>query len=179
MRSLVVLASAALVFCAASSAQIAKPVRPSTTEKLPVFSFMGDTTETPTARTSFGGEPCSGKDDKLECADYGDPKLGDATLEWLSLTYNHGLLYRVMGSLRDHQYPALLEALTTKYGQPKTTTEKWQSKGGAIFDNAVSRWQFRDGTLQLDSMGSEVGKASLLFLSQNNSPKHQAPSINF
>lgn len=140
---------------------------------------MGDTTDAPTIRTDLNGSACTGDGEAYECADYGDPEIAGAKLEWLSLAYHQRLLYRVMASLDSRRFPTVLEAFTIKYGPPSTATKKWQSKGGSTFDNTVATWAFRDGVLTLESMGQSVGKSFFMFKSVKNAPPSAAPRIDF
>lgn len=164
-----------LCFAQSLSAQKAKPKQPA----LPVFSFMGDDTETITKRTELNGHSCTSKGPLLECADYSISKIADAPILWINISYNNGLLYRVMGATNYTRFSTLLDAFTVKYGKPTLTTEKWQAKNGGVFDNPVARWRFRGGFLELESRGMKVDEPMFTFVSSANAPPPEKPKIDF
>ena len=175
---------ASVCLLAASTAAVAqapkrKPAPARTMASLPSFSFMGETPDAVTTRTKLNDADCGKNGAKLECTDYNDPKVGDTILDWLSMSFYNGKLYSVMGALTDNQYGKLLSAMTAKYGKPSVTTEKWQSKGGAVFDNTVATWLFRDGMLKLESKGQSVDKSFFGFVSAKNSPPDAPPKVDF
>lgn len=146
---------------------------------LPVFSFLGDDTETPTTRTALNAAACTTSGDKTTCDDYSSPKIGGADLKWLSLSYNRGLMYEVMGGTWTNRYSTLLDAFTAKYGPPKVETRKWQAKSGATFDNTAAIWQFKGGTLELVELGPDLNTALFTFVSTVNAPPKEKPKVDF
>ncbi len=146
---------------------------------LPVFSFLGDDTETATARTTLNAAKCGVKGDITSCTDYSDPSIAGTTLEWLSMSYNRGLLYEVMGAVHTNSYDTILAAFTAKYGNPKVEVRKWQAKSGATFDNTVAVWKFRGGDLQLESLGPDLNTSLFVFSSGANSPPEEKPKVDF
>jgi hypothetical protein len=87
----------------------------------------------------------------------------------------------VSASFGEQAYQSVADAFTTKYGQPaKMEVRKWQSKAGATFDNRVMIWKFSgSSTLELESMGSEVGAGRYVFKSAANAPPADAPKVDF
>lgn len=159
-----------------------QPGKPSTAKPvpvLPVFSFLGDDTETPTKRTMLNESACTVNGDLTDCADYHQSQLGGVTLKWLSLSYNRGLLYRVLGSLSTNDYATLLAAFTTKYGAAKIGTRKWQAKSGATFDNTMATWNFKEGILELESLGTDLNSGLFTFSSSVNRPEPEKPKVDF
>lgn len=182
MRSMVILALAGLIGMGTPTAQIikAKPKSAIAPQKvLPVFSFMGDDTVKPTTRTELHGEACFTEGADLKCAAYLNAEVAGAKMGFLTLDYHNRLLYRVVGSFYSRDHSILYAAFTQKYGPAKETTEKWQAKSGATFDNAVSTWRFDGGELKLESMGLEIDKAIFTFVSVKNSPPSAAPKVDF
>ena len=146
---------------------------------LPVFSFLGDDTETITTRTELNQNKCSQKGDVLECDDYRTVQLAGTELKWLSISYYKGKLYQVISSTWTNRYSILLEAFTAKYGKPEIEIRKWQAKSGATFDNSVAIGRFKGGTLELKSLGVDLNSAGFTFVSSLNSPPREKPTIDF
>lgn len=152
----------------------APPVKP-----LPVFSFLGDDTETVTHRASLNATKCTEKDGKLDCTDFDDPKIAGQTLKWLSLSYYNGKLYHVFSEFNQGSWSEILTAFTAKYGEPKIGTEKWQAKSGATFDNEVATWPFKGGTLKLSRLGLDLDSADFEFEALGNAPPADKPKVDF
>lgn len=152
---------------------------PAPAPALPVFSFLGDDTETPTSRTTLNAATCTAKGDEKGCDDFSNPKIAGTELKWLSMSFHKGLLYRVMGASWTNRYDILLDAFTAKYGQPQIEVKKWQAKSGATFDNSVATWKFKGGELELDSLGPDLNTLSFVFVSVPNSPPRDAPKVDF
>lgn len=186
MRVLVLLGVISLTAGGDALAQkrITKPVaskpspRPATVAR-PVFSFLGDDTETPTTRKDLNAKACTTTGAVMECDDHSNPKIGGADLKWLSLSYNGGLLHQVIGATWTNRYATLLEAFTAKYGTPKIEVRKWQARSGATFDNAVATWQFKGGFLELSALGTDVNSALFMFVSTANAPAKEKPKVDF
>lgn len=172
MRINAVIASACLVL------SITPAISSSATPARAAFSFMGEDTDTPTRRDLSLDTKCASAGDRFDCTD-ASATLAGVAMDWLIVSYNKRMLYRVMGASRNRQYDVLLAAFTAKYGRPSTTTEKWQSKNGAAFDNAVCRWQFRDGMLEFKNFGSDVNTSIFIFKSIKNAPPRSAPKVDF
>jgi len=186
MRYSLLVAVAALAVGPSAYAQKSAPKRTDTKvapqpapASLSVFSFLGDDTETPTQRTELNGSKCTATGTQLDCMDFRDPKIGGADLKWMQLTYNNGLLYRVLASTWTNRYSALLDAFTAKYGTPRIEVKKWQAKSGATFDNSVATWTFKGGELELSSLGTDLDSALFTFVSTINSPPREKPKIDF
>ena len=156
-------------------AQSKAQVRPN---QLPVFSFLGDTTKQPTQRTDLAGNKCEEDGDKLHCATI-DQRIADVPLSYLSMDYYRGLLHSVFAKLSSSDFIELTQALTVKYGDPKMSVEKWQSRSGAQIDNTVLVWNFEDGQLRFKAHGESLSSSSLIFQSAKNAPPAKAPVVDF
>lgn len=182
MRSSILLAAVALLATGGATAQTPRPKRKSfeTPKKaLPVFSFMGDDTETATSRTKLNESDCTTTGNLMECADYSISHLAGAPILWMTMSYNKGRLYRVMGTTNYTRFTTLLDAFTVKYGKPVMANQKWQSKIGATFDNSVARWYFHGGLLELQSRGMAADEPMFLFVSSENAPPAEKPKVDF
>lgn len=149
---------------------------------LPVFDFQGQNTdaeyETPITSDSGGCHPESAT--TIECAQYLGAKLAGEDLDWLTKRYHAKRLYMVSAVFNDGAYSTIQQALVAKYGAPTSTaSKKWQSQGGATFDNVVSTWVFKGGALELNSIGHKVGKSSFDFVSGANAPAPEKPKVDF
>lgn len=162
----------------------AKPLAPPTAKaapSLPVFEFLGQRTDAPRSMTDLQGKPCTTKDAKTTCANYSFPTVAGRPMRYLVLEFLNDRLYMVSASFGEQAYQPVADAFTAKYGQPgKVEVRKWQSKGGATFDNRVMIWKFSGGgTLELESMGNEVGAGRYIFTSTTNAPPADAPKVDF
>jgi hypothetical protein len=149
------------------------------TQSLPIFSFLGDTTEAVSSRAMLNSSKCTTEHEITECSDYSRPKIGGVDLKTLSIKYNRGLLYEVISLTWSDRYAALLEVFSLKYGSPSLTVEKWQSKSGAVFDNSIATWHFKNGLLRLEALGPDVNTADFIFTSTVNAPPRPTPNIDF
>lgn len=166
------------------AATAAPPRKPATTavnvKSPPIFSFMGQDTETPTTMVDLGGEACQKNGAELECSNFRNATIAGRPMRYLDMRYNAGKLYMVIGAFGDAAYSAVRDAFIAKYGTPdEVVVRKWQSKAGGVFDNLVSIWRFKGGDLQLNSMGSKVGSGDFAFESMANSPPKAAPKVDF
>lgn len=148
---------------------------------LPVFEFMGQTTDAPRTMTDLQGKACTTKGAKTTCENYNFPTVAGRPMRYLVMEFFNDRLYMVSASFGDQAYQPVADAFTTKYGQPaKVEVRKWQSKAGATFDNRVMIWKFSGGgTLELESMGNEVGACRYTFTSTTNAPPAEAPKVDF
>ena len=154
----------------------------------PIFSFQGEDTET---AISTSPQNCSRKEDKIECTYFSagggltsTPQtiVAGISMKFVMKDYNSqtGRLYYVYASMGSGGYAAVVSAFAEKYGDPaETQTRKWQSKGGAVFDNTVSIWHFKGGDLEADSMGLDINSASFEFTSTLNAPAGSKPKVDF
>lgn len=74
---------------------------------------------------------------------------GQPSFEFIS----DGTAYRLfrINFFANNQYHAgILDALTRNYGPPKTLTESFQTRGGAVFPNTTSIWSNGRSTIILD-----------------------------
>lgn len=70
----------------------------------------------------------------------------------------------------------LSDAFTQKYGTPcSKTTEKWQNKTGATFDNQVLLWCFKTGKLQLESLGPSLNYGAVNYIDNYKAPSKATP----
>ena len=154
---------------------------PATAAKpLPVFDFLGQNTESITTMTSLNGTACSGSvQEKFECRDFNDPKIGGVTLSFIDMTFYQGKLYMLIGSAGRYSFGDLLGAFSSKYGAPAMKTEKWQNRAGAQLDNSVAVWKFKGGNLELKSIGSSLNDVDFTFISAINSPPAAAAKVDF
>jgi hypothetical protein len=66
---------------------------------------------------------------------------------------------------RANFFPKLREMLIGRYGNPTAEkVEQVQNRMGATFDNPVSEWQFREGTLLLERRYTDVNTGVLRFI---------------
>lgn len=177
-------AIAAPVHRAAPAPRLMKPATPPAVKAappLPVFEFLGQTTDAPRTMTDLQGKACTTKDAKTTCANYSFPTIAGRPMRYLVLEFLNDRLYMVSASFGEQAYQSVADAFTAKYGQPaKVEVRKWQSKAGAVFDNRVMIWKFSGGgTLELESMGNEVGAGRYIFTSTTNAPPPDAPKVDF
>ena len=86
-----------------------------------------------------------------------DPKLGAAEIETIQLSFNEGLLQRVIVRVKGEQNAlALRETLIVGYGQPITNR---------TFMSETTRWEGDDCTLSLNN--ELIGGASAHFSSKS------------
>ncbi|MEI6640393.1 MAG: hypothetical protein WCL10_00050 [Novosphingobium sp.] len=149
--------------------------------QLPVFEFMGQTTEAPPTMTELQGAKCVTSNSRYTCTNVSFPTVAGRPMRYLQIAFFNERLYAVSAAFGELAYQPVLEAFTAKYGKPdKVEVRKWQSKAGATFDNQVSIWNFSGGgTLELQSMGSQVGEGRFDFISTTNAPPTEAPKVDF
>jgi len=105
--------------------------------------------------------------------------VGDEKVEIFDRSYYNGKLFSIMGLSNEGSFVGLLQAFTAKYGTPVLGTKPWQNKAGATFNNSTATWKFRNGTLELDSMGIQRDEPMFEFKALQNYPPATAPKINF
>jgi hypothetical protein len=183
MRYVLALASVAL---AASSAAAPAKHHGSTVASapLPSFSFMGHSSAVVDPNpTGPDGKPCEANPKSLPgdltCTEFDATLAGENLSGFIMMDYYQGHLYHVFGEGKEAHYPTVLQAFTAKYGRPTMSTEPWESKAGAKFDNAIATWKFRDGTLHLDEMGLERDDFSFEFYANSNRPPAPAAKVDF
>lgn len=150
---------------------------------LPVFSFLGQTTEGVTGAFALGNATCTPRPTgQSGCStDYANViPIGNARLLAQYFNFHDGRLYNVSGNTVAGFHPQLLEAFTAKYGKPaRTEVRKWQNRLGASFDNPVAIWLFKGGTLELRALGSKSDETSFSFVSVDNAPPRVETPVNF
>ena len=178
-----------------------KKLAPSAAAKLPIFEFLGQNTSAESDMTSLNGSKCtSAKPGVRECTDHGPlptglalggkstngaengemhPVIAGQKLRWLTMEYFNDKLYYVYGNTGKYSFAPLLDAFSVKYGKAILTTEKWQAKSGAIFDNPTAKWHFDGGTLSLQQLGLDINTGQFQFISLDNSPPADKPKIDF
>jgi hypothetical protein len=152
------------------------PTPPPPPAPLPIFEFKGENTETD---ANIAGRHCEhGKGAVWSC--YGYDTLAGINV-FMGRSYNNLRLYMVIATFDEGSFDTVLQAMIAKYGKPDAVeTKKWQSRGGATFDNQIASWRFKGGgKLSLESMGSKVGESRLFFDSEQNSPPAEAPKVDF
>jgi len=157
----------------------ARKSSPSATKTLPVFTFLGEDTESVSSRTELNGSKCTVTGPKTSCTDMNDPVIAGQKMRWLTLGYYNSRLYAVYGNFGKYAFGEILSAFSAKYGKPSMETRKWQSKAGATFDNLVAVWKFKGGYLELESMGLDINTGSFEFTSKTNSPPAEPPKVDF
>jgi hypothetical protein len=146
---------------------------------LPVFSFRGEDTETPRSDKSTAEGCIYDEDEKAICI---EPFVmaGGVALDQLTKHYSHNKLYGLAALLSTKDVQTLADAFSAKYGPPsKIEVRKWQSNGGATFDNTVEIWYFKGGELDLESIGPDVNTAKFTFISLTNAPPLEKPTVDF
>lgn len=150
----------------------------SVAKTLPVFEFRGERTDVTVDTSAKRGCDKGDTDGKLAC--YTTTAVAGVENMTIGQSYYRGKLYYVGGIFKEDNYLTVLQAFTAKYGAPNLATKKWQSKGGATFDNNVATWLFSmGGKLELESMGGKVGESGFSFLAQDNAPPSLAPKVDF
>lgn len=68
---------------------------------------------------------------------------------------------------KNMHYDAIKEGFVEKYGSNyKVSTEAWQNKAGAKFDNTVSRWAHKDGSIEIRYLGSKRDLGEVIITSK-------------
>jgi hypothetical protein len=162
---------------AVTAAQPSKP-------PLPVFVFKGMTAGQPVSEGIFSS--CSDEQGgERRCSFPQHDIAGVVSIFPTVGGWNYAKLYD--GKLSSTEFVAdgdsfakMLAALVTRYGEPcKTETPKWQSKGGATFDNTVVTWCFRTGHLVLTRMDFQRDYMSLRYRDDESVPPAEKPRIDF
>jgi hypothetical protein len=84
----------------------------------------------------------------------------------MQLTYSFfdGRLYSVGMGFGIKFYPEIRDMLAGKYGKPtREKAQNVQNRAGANFENVVSEWDFREGTLKLNMRFGKIDTSWLLF----------------
>jgi hypothetical protein len=137
-----------------------------------------DVVETPTKADGSSCSPDSKRPGVLECTDF-LVEIAGLRLGFLMRSYYQGKLYTLFGTGSEYAFPTLLQAFTTKYGPPIMGSKTWQNKAGATFDNTIATWKFRNGTLELDSMGLRRDQISFEFNDHANDPPLPPAKVDF
>lgn len=183
MRIVVLLAAVCVAFPgAAAPAKHQADAKGSSS--LPSFTFMGHSPSSiETNPTGPDGKPCSQNEKSvpgdLNCTEFEATLAGENIDGFISADFYQGRLYHLFGEGKEAHYGTILQAFTAKYGAPKMSTEPWESKAGAKFDNLIATWKFRDGTLHLDQMGMERDDFSFEFYSSSNHPPAPTAKVDF
>lgn len=107
-------------------------------------------------------------------------KIGNATIFGMAASFINGRLVRLEGSTSNLSLPLLIEAFTLKYGKPTSTrTATLQNGFGATFKNEITTWRFKEGALEVNSIGDEQDECSFNFVDENNRPKPAPTTVNF
>lgn len=147
-------------------------------EPVPVFSFLGQDTDTPTTMTAIMGTACTHAGDETKCQSYGG-ELGGVKLKYIVMKYHQGKLYNMYGAIWDHGLGDMLAAFSARYGQPVAEKRRWQNKRGSTFDNPTFIWKFRCGDLELESLGWDLNSSSFGFSCPANMPPPDKPVVDF
>lgn len=142
----------------------------------PAFEFRGDTTAN--VRTDLATRrECEAEENAVTCSQ--TVQLGDVRDAIVITSYHNDRMYSVVGAVRSESYVTLLRAFIAKYGEPTLTTEPWQNRAGATFQNDVATWRFSDGTLSFKRMGSSRDWSDFEFTDPSNMPPAPEPTVNF
>lgn len=161
-------------------AQAAKPKPPAAAPKsLAIFSFLGQDTETISSMSTINGSACKVSGSKKSCVDYNVPVIAGRPMRWLSLEFYNEKLYDLDGAFGNAAFDDLMNAFTSKYGEPVLRVEKWQAKSGAMFDNDVAIWNFKGGTLKLSRIGVDLNSGIFEFYSIQNAPPASKATVDF
>lgn len=77
---------------------------------------------------------------------------------------------------RGADYLTFLNAFTDRYGAPcETETKRWQSRGGATYDNPTATWCFRTGRLELEQLGPSLDYGSVTYTDDYSAPSRETP----
>lgn len=195
MRNLAALAIGAVAFFAVAptvSAQLKPKAAPKAALKaapkapvaaaLPNFDFMGQNPDQPSTMEAINGKKCGAVDaeGKRTCTDFDNPKLGNATLKWLSVYFYDNKMYMILGSASKYQLTDILSAFEAKYGKPTLVRkDTWRNAAGASFENPIFVWKFKEGDLELSSTGSRIGDTDFSFTAPKSSPPEKKAPVNF
>lgn len=108
------------------------------------------------------------------------PQISDVSIIKFGAFFNSGKLYILTGASSGANFRRVAEAFEAKYGKPfKVEDVEWKNRAGATFNNVKMTWVFGDGVLTLESRGYTMDEMRLIFVSDANSPKVAAPTVNF
>jgi hypothetical protein len=94
----------------------------------------------------------------------GIQKIGDIPIMQLSYSFFEGRLYSVDMAFGIKFYPEIRDMLIGKYGKPaRVQTQNIQNRAGATFENVMSEWEFREGTLKLNMRFAKIDTSWLTF----------------
>lgn len=134
------MASAILLFCTGAQA------------KQPVFTFMGDSTATPSRRTKLFGMPCERRGRALQCGPTGKISWHGERLNFVAATYWEGRLIRMVGAFDRKQHARVRSLLERTYGKPQDEGYQTMAERPDPFTYPETFWKFDDGRLELDSL---------------------------
>lgn len=148
---------------------------------LPIFDFLGQSTEKQTTMTDLFGNPCTSEGFELTCAAgvSNDVTIAGVRLTFIFMQYHQSKLYYLKGMTPRENFTELLSAFSSKYGNPTIETRQWQSRSGTRLDNEVAVWKFRGGNLELASIGSRVDSSDFTFSSEANQPPLPPAKVDF
>jgi hypothetical protein len=176
LSALALYAAAAAFVCPAQAQDTPATVG----SQLPVFTFKGLVAGSPVPKGPLQVCRSWEIDRRLNICFFKDDNVAGIYPRRVdALMYNGsfaGVLYHT-----DHaNYSRILDALTAKYGQScSTEQEKWQNKIGGTFDNIVTKWCFKTGTLMLKSIGSDIEHTEFSYIDNVTSPAHDKAVVNF
>jgi hypothetical protein len=145
------------------------------------FTFQGhdpDIAETPAKADGSACSPDAKRPGVFDCTDFGGSIAG-VNLGFMMREYYQGRLYSLFATGPEYAFGTLLQAFSTKYGSPTMGSKTWQNKAGATFDNTIATWKFRNGTLELDSMGLQRDQISFEFNGPANAPPAPEVKVDF
>jgi hypothetical protein len=167
--------SATVLLGLLTSASQAAPVkRPAAraSASAPAFEFKGVTAGSVIDPTTIGTCNPANASGVITCSPSDRAVAGLEGTSSPILYFYKGRLTQMLYLFHDMDFTLLNEAFTSKYGRPCAVTHpKWQSKGGATFDNTLVTWCFKTGKLVLTaiSVSRDYGDATY-------TDTYQAPS---
>lgn len=147
---------------------------------LPAFTFKEARAGEPMDPATVG--KCSPSKDgipgKVECRGK-DGTVAGVTLLLAPSYYFYNNRLTAMLYLYDNNgtnFLTFLGAFQSKYGPPcATSADKWQSRGGATFDNDTATWCFKTGKLKLERLGPSLKYGVVSYNDDVSGPSVETP----
>lgn len=134
-----------------------------------------------TGQFLIGGKKCKISGTGVEnCIYMVGPQISTVQITGFGVFFNNGKIYAIQGSSAGTNFRLVAEAFEAKYGKPfKVEDLDWKNRAGATFNNVKMSWDFADGIIQLEARGMQIDQMRFSFISLENAPKRNAPSVNF
>lgn len=123
-------------------------------------------------------------DDGADClpADWASPppRVADVIVLLPEILFYKGKLYSMHFGVIPQQLGVLTDAFAAKYGNPCIdTTEPWQSRAGAVFQNHVMSWCFSTGMLVVKAMGDRMDAPEVQYVDFQSAPPPPPSKVDF